>query len=121
MTPPKKGTFTGKKNLNITDVHSSLNAEVIEITVDRLKLILNKHAASIEQKKSWIAPLGIGLTILLALTAGDFKSDILPADTWLALFIFGGALTVAWLVYTGVRAFRSKSIEDLIEEIKKSD
>jgi len=113
------GKFNPPSNVEVRSVHGDLSQEVITITVDKLSLILFQHAATIEDKKSWIAPTGILLTIILTLLTTTFKDFIWSQSTWNAIFIISLVLVFIWLVKTLVDIVRSPSIGDLVEKIKQ--
>jgi hypothetical protein len=121
MSPPNNGRFTEQESIEVTEVHGDLSQQVVKITVDKLSLILHKHAASIEERKGWIAPLGILITVLVVLVTSNFKNVIWPADTWAAIFIFSAVLSFIWLVKASWKAFHSESIDDLVDKIKKQE
>ena len=107
-----------RKTVDIKVVHSNLQQEVIQVTEDKLKLILNEHLANMEQRKSWVAPLGILITILLVFSTTTFKKAYFEASTWEAFFIMAGILTTAWLVRNIILAINVKSIDGIILMIK---
>jgi len=121
MTPSTNGQFTEQESIEITEVHGNLSQQVIKITVDKLSLILHRHASSIEQRKSWVAPLGIFLTILVVLITTTFNKVIWSAETWTAIFVISCMLSFIWLIRAIINTVKSESIDDLIEKIKKQD
>ena len=121
MTLQKDGEFIKTPTVNVSAVHGNLSQQIIEITVDKLSLILHKHANSIEEKKSWIAPLGILTTITLVLITSEFKQIIWSAETWAAFFILSAIASLIWLFRSGCKAYKSETIEDLVEKIKKQN
>jgi hypothetical protein len=102
----------------VKNIHTNLDQDVIQITEDKLRLILNQHLDQIEQKQAWIAPLGVFLTIVLTLTTASFKDAFLSASVWDAIFIVSAILSIAWLIKTSYRAFNSPSVDDVVEKIK---
>ena len=117
--PLTEGKFTEQKSCEIVEVHGDLSQQVVQITVDKLTLMLHQHAGSIEQRKSWVAPLGIFLTVLVVLVTTEFKDVLWPADTWNAVFIIVLSLSGAWLVRSAYQAYQSIKIDDLVEKIKR--
>lgn len=113
------GKFSPPANIEVKSVHGDLSQEVITITVDKLSLILFQHASSIEDKKSWIAPFGVLLTIILTLITTTFKDYILSQSTWYAIFIISLILVILWFLRSLYRSIWSPSIEDLVEKIKQ--
>lgn len=106
--------------VEVTTVHSNLAQEIVKITVDKLKLILQAHLENMERRRDWIAPLGILITMLVVFPTTEFKAFAgLKAEVWEAFFIMALVLTLGWLVKTGLSAYRSPSVEAVIETIKR--
>lgn len=109
-----------QETVEVTTVHSNLAQEVIKITVDRLKLVLQSHLQSMERKRDWIAPLGILITMVVVFPTTDFKPfGGIKADVWEAIFIMAVVLVSIWLARTALLAVRSPSVEDVVERIKR--
>jgi len=72
-----------------------------------------------ERRRSWIAPLGIVVTIVVTIVTSTFKDVGLSADTWYAIFIIVGFLSFVWLVWSIKEVLKSEKIEDIVEELKK--
>ena len=102
-------------------VHSNLEQEIIQITEDRLRLILKDHLALAEDRKTWIGPLGILLAIITAFVTADFRDFLFKAPVWQAVFLITGFLSLAWLIYSIYRANNAPSIDDIIKRIKSGD
>jgi hypothetical protein len=102
----------------IKAVHSNLDQEIIQITEDKLRLALNEHLALCEQKRGWIAPLGLVVTIIIVFTTSTFKDAWFKAPTWEAAFFITGILCAAWLVVASIGAWKSPSVEDIVEKVK---
>lgn len=118
MNAPTTGRFF-KEAVEVTTVHSNLSQEIVKITVDRLKLILQEHAENMEAKSGWGTPLGILITMLIVFPTTEFKEFLgLKAEVWQAGFIIAAVLTFAWLGRTIIDAIRSPSVGDVIEKIK---
>lgn len=116
-----EGGHLNQETVEIKSVHSNLSQEVVKITVDKLRLILNEYLADVECRKDWIAPLGILVTLIVVVATTDFKTAWLSADSWRAFFLLVTLVTVGWLIRASVRAFRSKSVSDIIEKIKSGN
>lgn len=118
--PNPKGGYIEEK-IEIKTVYDNLSQEIVRITVDKLQLRLYEHIKNVETRKEWIAPLGILLTLILVFVTAEFKSAFLNADVWKAFFLMFAILDSAWLIFTLYRLRKSKSIEQLIEAIKKCE
>ncbi|MCK2045596.1 MULTISPECIES: hypothetical protein [Chromohalobacter] len=113
--------FYSRKTVDVTEVHSNIDQRIIQITEDKLTLILNEHLSNIEMKNSWMAPLGILATLLVVFATTDFKTAFFSADTWQAIFIISTILTVVWLIKSLYRLYQSESISTVLAKIKQED
>lgn len=100
-------------------VYVNVNEAVILTTEDKVRLCLYKHLSVVEQRRAWIAPLGILVTLLLCFVTSSFRDWFLPRDTWRAAFIILAALCLAWLVRCLLLLRSKSSIEDIVRELKK--
>ena len=101
-------------------VHANVAQDLIITTKDRLKLCLIEHRELQQIKQAWAVPLGILAPIVLTLVTADFKRMLgIEGDTWRAIFIVFGAISLFWLVRDAVRAFRKPAvgIDAIIEEL----
>lgn len=117
MTDSRGGHIV-QETVEVTDVHSNLNQEVIKITTDKLKLILKDYLWQLEKKREWIAPLGIFITIVVVLSTTKFQDAYFSPDTWKAIFIISALLSGGWLVKSLWTAFNSPSVDDVVDIIK---
>lgn len=100
-------------------VHSNLDQEIIQITEDKLRLVLNEHVSHVEQRKSWIAPLGILIAIITAFATSNFKDAFLiKSATWEAIFIITGIISLSYLIICIVTAVKCPSVQDIVDKIK---
>ena len=108
------------ETVEVTAVHGNLTQEVIQITVDKLKLILQAHLQNMERRRDWIAPLGILATMLVVFPTTDFKQFAgLKAEVWQATFIIAVVLNLAWLFKSAWVAYNSPSVDVVLETIKR--
>ena len=114
------GTYT-RKTVDITEVHSNIEQRLIQITEDKLTLVLNEHLEFIESKNSWFAPLGILLTLIVVFATTTFKSAFFSADTWQAIFVISTVLTTLWLIKSIYKAIKAQSVSDVISKIKQGN
>lgn len=113
---PRRSKFN---SVNVEEVHTNVSQEIIEITSDKLKLILNEHIESLEKSKEWQTPLSLILTIALVLSTTNFKSSFgVPPETWLAIFILSCGLSILWLIKTIVRRTKAMTVEDILKIAK---
>lgn len=117
----KKGALITEK-IEIEAVHSNLTTEVIKITSDKLKLILTQHLSNLEKRKEWWTPFSLLIAILIIFPTTDFKDSFsIKATTWEAFFMMFLLLMLIWLIFSGWKAFKAKSISDIINLIKSDN
>jgi hypothetical protein len=102
-------------------VHSNLDQEIIQVTEDKLRLVLNEHVTQAEQRKAWIAPLSLLVAIVTIFATSNFKDAFFKAPTWEAIFFITGVLSAGWLALTALQAAKSPTVQDIVEKIKNSE
>ena len=125
--PPTKSNINSEDSSSLTrdvTVYENLAQNLIKITEDKLENILLKHLKNIEDKKAWMTPFGIFLTlILIPITTEKFKDALsINASVWEAACYMGIIISLGWTLYSAYKAYSCKgnAIEDLINKIKKS-
>jgi hypothetical protein len=99
----------------------NIGQEIIITTEDKIRLCLLDHLSKLEKKKGWHTPLGIFITISIALFSTTFKDFLfLPAETWQAMFILSAGICFCWLIWAFFRARVSTSLSNIVENIKES-
>lgn len=109
------------ESVDVKQVHSNLSQEVVKITVDKLRLILNSYLENMERKREWMAPIGILATLVAVFATTNFKDFWLSAKSWEAFFLWGTLFTIIWLILSIKRALKAKSVDDVIEVIKSGE
>lgn len=112
------GQITAKR-IPISSIHSNTKLTLVQITEDKLRLVLIDHLAAVESKKRWHVPLGVLLAIIPVLLTSEFK-DVGQIDkaTWKAFFMFLSLGAGVWLVAALRTAFTSTTLNELIEKLK---
>ena len=100
-------------------IHLNLGQEFIFTTEDKLRLCLTSHLHRVEARRSWIAPLGILVTILVVIPSTTFKTFLFSPDTWTAIFTIAGISSLIWLIRSAIKARVSASLDTVVAEIKK--
>ena len=103
-----------------TRVHFNLGQNAIITTEDKVRLVLLTHLSIMDQKKSWIAPAGIFITILTSFVTTNFKDFFFQASTWEALFLLSGATSFIWLLVALKQVYSAPSVDDIVSELKTS-
>ena len=114
MTKSPRGTIYVNKTF------SNVSQDVIEITVDRLTLILQDYLNRIEANCSWHTPLALLVAIVLTLCTTKFKDAFgMSAEKWGAIFIIAAILVLVWFIKTLLKCRKSPSIPEIIAKIKE--
>ena len=102
----------------VEEVNMNLSQKVIVTTEDKIRLCLEKYLKDLENKKEWIIPASILITILAVLITADFKNLLFNREFWQALFVLAGIICFIWLIYSLYIRMKSKDIQDIVDEIK---
>lgn len=105
----------------ISDPEISYNVEqrVICISEDRAVLCLQRHSTRMGNRQAWIAPLGMLLTVVVALATADFHAFLgVRGAVVEAFLIFMGLMDMTWLVIALLRIKSAVSPEELVEELR---
>ena len=100
---------------------SNLGQGTIFTTEDRIQLCLHKNIDRLDVKRKWWTPLGLSVSLLLALTTAEFKDQFaIPAATWHAFFLFSALFSLIWTVRAIWKAKGIKvSVESIVSCIKQ--
>ena len=103
----------------ISSIHSNTELTLVQITEDKLRLVLMGHLSAVESKKRWHVPLGILLALIPVLLTSEFK-DVGQIDkaTWKAFFMFLSLGAGVWFLAALRTAFTSTTLNELIEKLK---
>ena len=103
---------------------TNVKSDLIEITEDKLENILLKHLHKIGIRKSWIIPLSILVTVLLALLSASFGDKFgIKGPVWEAIFLIIAFSTGVWFFISIIRIIfnrKGSSISVLISLIKNA-
>lgn len=116
---------TTEENRFVNEKRSNVKSDLIEITEDKLENILLKHLKKMGTRTSWLAPLGLFISVMLANISADFSEKYgVPASTWEALFILAAIGSAVWLVVSLIAMciyWQESSTDYLINQIKASE
>jgi Na+/melibiose symporter-like transporter len=111
----------GEGRLAVDKVHQNLAQEVVEITVDKLKILLTSHVENLRKASEWQAAAALLAGVIATLSTATFKEVFgISAAAWQAVFVVIGVLSFFWLLKSLVRLYRSGSVDSLIECIKNT-
>lgn len=103
----------------VSAIHQNTELTLIQITEDKLRLVLMEHLGAVEATRRWQVPLGIVLALIPMFLTSDFK-DFGSVDkaTWRAFFMFATVASLVWFVWSLRFAFKSVALNDLIQKVK---
>ena len=96
-------------SVRVAKIYANVDQVLIQITEDKLRLILRDYEAGVAARRSWMAPLGIVLTVLATLTTGEPNGVLLPKDWWLPIYATAGLSALVWLGVGLHRCFRGEA------------
>lgn len=109
-----------KMIFNNSKVRSTLGEIIIITTEDKIQLCLLKHLGDLEEKRGWITPFSLLITIIVTFLTTDFKDWWFKKETWEAVFLLAGVFFLMWLLWATKKAWPIKTVKDVLEEIKES-
>ena len=125
MSSEKKPTQANTSHISPVDlvdkykVHKNTDQDYIITTEDKARLCLAKYSSRLGKRRSWIAPLGILIAIILAIVTTTFKDFGLEAEVWKALFIISAIIVFGWLLYAVKESWHSVNEDVVIDELKQ--
>lgn len=108
-----------QNQITVSAIHTNTELTLIQITEDKLRLVLIEHLNALESKRRWHVPLGVLLALVPVFLTSDFK-DVwsIEKTTWKAFFMFTSLGATCWLGYTIRWAFGSVTLDELVQRIK---
>ena len=115
MTSPEVQRY----QVAIDRIHSNTGQTLIEITEDKLRLVLVQHLGVVESKRRWHVPFSILIALVSVSLTSDFR-DVwgIGKATWQALFMFATVASIVWLVVTLRFAFEQATLDSLVQRVK---
>jgi len=116
----KKATI---KKINVQNVHSNVEPEILAITLDKLKIVLLENERRIVSAQEWQTPITLLCTIILVFCTADFTKSFfaIKAEVWEAIFIVAAILSFFWLVVAFYRCAHRMSADELIDCMKRRE
>ena len=104
----------------IRNKYSNTQSDLIEITEDKLRIILNESYSIIKRTKDWIGAAGLFLSILITLLTSNFRDTlILKSEIWNAIFWLCLVISGIYLIYVIFNKFKNRiSVDEIIDQIK---
>jgi hypothetical protein len=110
----------------VNKVYANTQSNLIEITEDKLKIILIDFIVRVRKSQDWLIPFSIFLTLLITFLTTDFSKDFLaiPKTIWAILFELVFIASIIWLIISLYQSFsnrKSIKIDNLLEIIKNEN
>lgn len=121
MSPSERTRYLPPRNVAVTEVHSNLDQEIVQTTVDKLKLILRQYEYALSKRDDWGIPFGIFATLLVTFPTTTFRDWGLSAATWEAAFALATLLSLAYTIRAWWRRGNVETIERLIQRIQDGE
>ncbi len=102
-------------------VYENLHQDVIHVTADKAHRYLDDWRQRIEAKGSWVAPLSLAASLLVALLTADFKDKFnVPKEYWSALFFVWFVAATLWFAKAVRRRVQNppESPGQILEKLK---
>lgn len=101
--------------------YSNVQSNLIEITEDKLELIVTKYSDQLKKSRDWVGYSGISITILISLLTCEFNKNFIgiSKDIWYTLFVICFVVSFILLIKSLYNMCRFRNIaRKMIEEIK---
>jgi hypothetical protein len=121
MSAQEKVSFSRMPKAEITEVHGNLSQQVVVITVDKLRLILQRRARGLSARTEWQGPAGVLLSLVATLATTNFKDWILTAGTWNMLFVVAAILAAIQLIRSLAQLRNAETVDSLAEHLKRQE
>jgi hypothetical protein len=113
---------TDESNRFVDKRRENVKSDLITITEVKLENILLKHIHKLGVRKSWLAPLSLLITVVIAKSTASFHATLgVDASVWEALFILLMVGSFVWLIITIInicRYWKESSLPNLLAIIK---
>ncbi len=121
----KQASFsTGEDSKFVDKRRTNVKSDLIEITGDKLENILLKDLHCLGSRKSWVTPLSILVTVLLAELSATFGDKFgIKGSVWEALFLLITIGSAIWFVVSIIRLcihWKKSSLSNLMAVIKNT-
>ncbi len=115
--PPDGGTVDSMRPLT-QDIYLELPT-MIRCSEEKLKNWLQKYKKQLESKQSWKTPLATLIPLIFTLLTSTFKDVFGFKAGQVKIFCFAAiCVVIIWLIKSGWTSYKSKSLDEMINELK---
>ena len=110
----------------VSKVYENTQSDLIEITDDKLRLILSEFISKVKKSQDWLVPFSIFFTLLITFLTTDFSKDFLGISktSWSIIFWIAFWGSIGWLLISLFNCFyhrKSITLENLLGKIKNNN
>ena len=106
----------------VIEVHRNTDQEIITITEDKLRLIVQNKISSMEQRNNWITPFTVLLTLILTFCTAKFETFLgQNPEFWKSMYALITLGMIIWLFICFLKRKNAITIDDLINNIKNKN
>lgn len=125
VPPSNRSTYKASDKGFVTERFKNIKSNYLEITEDKLTIILMKHLQRVSSAGDWVNPLSLLVTFIIVFITSSFNDAFgISKEIWKSFFIVCTAVSIIWLTKRLYMAFKDRgkrSIEYLIELIKNKN
>jgi len=93
---------------------------ILQISEEKLKNWLQKHKKQLESKRAWHTPLALFTPLMIIILTSSFKNTLgFEPNHVRIFFIVFTLVTCGWLIMSICNSLKSKSMYEMIIELKK--
>jgi hypothetical protein len=116
----------GSRSDFIHKEYANVKSDIILITEDKLRNILNDYFQKFKKAYDYLTPLSISLTILITFLTTEFSKDFLgiSKSNWSFIFIICFAISILWMgksLFFSVKYRKTIRIDNLVDRIKNKN
>lgn len=119
MTQIKVPRRPAVNTVQVVEIHINVDQEIIQITEDKLRLILKDHLSSISQSGGWVSPCSVLLSIIATFCTAKFDTFLgLGPEFWRSLFSLVGISSLIWLFVAWRKGQEVLTLDEFIKKVK---
>lgn len=91
----------------VSNISTNTHQDVIHITEDKLRLIVEDYERSWRSRMEWVGPFGILVSVIISIITSEFKGAFgLTGESIKSLFVIAAIGSGAWLFISLIKSYR---------------
>lgn len=91
----------------VANISTNTHQDLIHITEDKLRLIVEEYERSWRSRIEWVGPFGVLVSVVISIVTSEFRGVLgLTGQSIRSLFIIAAIVSGAWLVKSLIKSFR---------------